>query len=80
MKLTSETLKQIQSHFNYEVEDKGWETTSLRFDYWKRVDIGILSNVLRSILGDGIIIVEDSDWDDDCGYLFSYSLRKVNSK
>jgi hypothetical protein len=42
----------------------------LRFGYWKSVDVDSLSE----ILGPSIVVEEDSDYDDDCGWKYSYTL------
>lgn len=40
----------------------------LRFGYWKQVDI----TKLQEILGHLNKVVEDEDYDDDCGWQYSY--------
>ena len=40
----------------------------LRFGYWKRVDV----NKLNEILGHLNEVREDDDFDDDCGWQYSY--------
>jgi hypothetical protein len=42
----------------------------LRFDYWQQVD----TQKLQDILGTSIVVEEDSDYDDDCGYKYMYIL------
>lgn len=42
-----------------------------RFGYWKQVD----AEKLQSILGNSATVVVDSDYDDDCGWLYSYKLN-----
>jgi hypothetical protein len=42
----------------------------LRFGYWNRVDV----QKLQEMVGNGNIVREDDDYDDDCGYLFSYKI------
>jgi hypothetical protein len=42
----------------------------LRFGYWKSVDVDSLSE----ILGPSIVVEEDSDYDDDYGWKYSYTL------
>ncbi len=42
----------------------------LRFGYWRRID----AKLLQDIVGESIIVVEDS-LDDDCGTLWSYKLK-----
>ena len=41
-----------------------------RFGYWKKVDV----TKLQEILGTTNQVVEDSDFDDDCGWQYSYKL------
>jgi len=43
----------------------------LRFGYWRRID----AKLLQDIVGESIIVVEDSLDDDDCGTLWSYKLK-----
>lgn len=43
----------------------------LRFGYWKQVDV----EKLQSILSNSATVVEDSDYDDDCGWNYSYILN-----
>lgn len=41
-----------------------------RFGYWKPIDLG----VLNAIMGPSIVVVEEDDYDDDCGWKYSYTL------
>lgn len=43
----------------------------LRFGYWNKVD----AEKLQSILGNSARVVEDDDYDDDCGWNYSYKLK-----
>jgi hypothetical protein len=43
----------------------------LRFGYWQRVNV----QKLQEIIGQSIKVVEDDDYDDDCGNLFMYRLK-----
>ena len=74
MRLSIETLKNIETELgSFDVSQVmgGSNDVYLRFGYWRRVD----SMKLQSIVGSGIRVVEDDDYDDDCGYLFSYKLK-----
>ena len=46
----------------------GGNDVYLRFGYWQRVDV----NKLNEILGHLNKVREDDDYDEDCGYQFSY--------
>jgi hypothetical protein len=68
------TLKEIEVEFgDFEIKQVwgGSYDIYLRFGYWNRVDL----SKLQSIIGDGINVVEDDDYDDDCGYQFMYRLK-----
>ena len=74
MRIDIQTLKKIEAEFgSFDVSQVmgGSNDVYLRFGYWSRVD----SMKLQSIVGAGIRIVEDDDYDDDCGYKFSYKLK-----
>ena len=74
MRLTIETLKKIETEFgSFDVSQVmgGSNDVYLRFGYWSRVDV----QKLQEIIGAGINVVEDDDWDDDCGYQFMYRLK-----
>lgn len=43
----------------------------LRFGYWNRID----AKKLQGILGNSAKVVEDDDYDDDCGWRYSYKLK-----
>lgn len=68
------TLKEIEAEFGSFDIKQVWGGTNdmyLRFGYWRRVDL----NKLQEIIGSGIRVVEDDDYDDDCGYQFMYQLK-----
>jgi hypothetical protein len=68
------TLKEIEAEFGSFDIKQVWGGTNdmyLRFGYWRRVDL----NKLQEIIGSGIRVVEDDDYDDDCGYQFMYRLK-----
>jgi hypothetical protein len=72
--LNIETLKQIESQFGeFDIKQVmgGSNDIYLRFGYWRPVNIG----KLQEIIGNGIRVVEDDDYDDDCGYQFMYRLK-----
>jgi len=68
------TLKEIEVEFgDFEIKQVfgGSYDIYLRFGYWRRVDV----NKLQQIIGNLANVVEDDDYDDDCGWLFSYKLK-----
>jgi hypothetical protein len=68
------TLKEIEVEFgDFEIKQVfgGSYDIYLRFGYWRRVDV----NKLQQIIGNTTNVVEDDDYDDDCGWLFSYKLK-----
>jgi len=72
--LSISTLKEIELEFgDFDIKQVwgGSNDVFLRFGYWNRVDL----NKLQSIIGDGIRVVEDDDYDEDCGYQFMYRLK-----
>jgi hypothetical protein len=72
--LSIEILKQIESEFgSFDIKQVmgGSNDVYLRFGYWRRVNIG----KLQELIGNGIRVVEDDDYDDDCGNLFMYRLK-----
>lgn len=74
MRLYLETLKKIEAEFgDFDISQiiGGSKDVYLRFGYWEPVDTG----KLQQIIGDGINVVEDMDYDDDCGNLFMYRLQ-----
>jgi hypothetical protein len=72
--LNSDTLILIKEQFgDFDIKQVmgGSNDVYLRFGYWRRVNIG----KLQEIIGNGIKVVEDDDYDDDCGNLFMYRLK-----
>ena len=68
------TLKEIEAEFgDFEIKQVfgGSYDIYLRFGYWRRVDV----IKLQQIIGNLANVVEDDDYDDDCGWLFSYKLK-----
>ncbi len=68
------TLKKIEAEFgNFEIKQisGGDNDVYFRFGYWNSIDI----DKLQSILGGMNEVVEDVDYDDDCGHLFMYRLK-----
>jgi len=73
-KIEFETLEKIYNEIGeYDLgQTSGTENSIyLRFGYWKRVDV----NKLQEILGLSINVIEDKDFDDDCGWQYSYKLK-----
>jgi hypothetical protein len=73
MRLSIEVLKKIESElgeFDISQVMGGTNDVYLRFGYWNQINTGKLSE----ILGTSIIVEEDSDYDDDCGYKYMYRL------
>lgn len=67
-------LKEIESELgNFEIKQVmgGSNDIYLRFGYWNRVNV----QKLQEIIGQSIKVVEDDDYDDDCGTLFMYRLK-----
>lgn len=67
-------LKEIETEFgNFEIKQVmgGSYSVYLRFGYWNRID----GNKLQEIIGQSIKVVEDDDYDEDCGYKFHYLLK-----
>jgi hypothetical protein len=74
MRIDIATLKKIESEFgNFDISQVwgGSNDVYLRFGYWGRVDV----EKLQEIVGNGVKVVEDDDYDDDCGYQFMYRLK-----
>ena len=74
MKLTIKKLKEVENHFgDFEVGQVmgGGNDVYLRFGYWKRIDVV----KLQEVIGNGIKVVEDDLYDDDCGWLYSYKMK-----
>lgn len=73
-KISIKTLKEIENQFGeFEVGQTfgGGNPVYLRFGYWKQVDI----TKLQEVIGTAIKVVEDEDFDDDCGWQYSYKLK-----
>jgi hypothetical protein len=67
-------LKEIENELgSFEIKQVmgGSNDVYLRFGYWKRIDI----QKLQEIIGHSIKVVEDDDYDEDCGYKFHYLLK-----
>jgi len=74
MRIDIATLKEIENVFGEFDISQVWGGSNdvyLRFGYWNSVDI----NKLQEIVGSGVKVIEDEDWDDDCGYQFMYRLK-----
>jgi len=63
------TSKSVQLKYIHPI-DKPY----LRFNYWSRVEISELNKILNPY---GLCCEEYDDYDDDCGYLYSYHIRKL---
>lgn len=73
MKIDIQQLKEIeQSCGQFEIGRiiGGGNHNYLRFGYWHSVDW----KTLQTILGPRIVVEEDSDYDEDCGWKYSYIL------
>jgi hypothetical protein len=73
MKIDIEKLKKIEEacgQFEIGRIMGGGDHNYLRFGYWKPTDL----DKLTEILGPSIVVEEDSDYDDDCGWKYSYTL------
>ena len=69
-KISIKTLKEIENQFGeFDLgQFYGSNEVYLRFGYWKQIDI----TKLQEILGTANEVVEDVDFDDDCGWQYSY--------
>ena len=68
------TLKKIELEFgDFDIKQVwgGSNDVYFRFGYWRPVDL----DKLNQLLGNLNEAVEDSDYDDDCGYQFMYRLK-----
>lgn len=80
MRLKYSTLKKLEQLYksdDFQIEARSnkfeGEHFMLRFGYWSEIDITGLMKIFRP-LG---FIVEISEWeDDDCGWLYSYHIKK----
>ena len=73
-KLSFEKLAEIKQQLgSFEIGQVcgGSNDVYLRFGYWGKVD----TVKLQEIIGNAAKVVEDDDYDDDCGWLFSYKLK-----
>ena len=73
-KLSSKKVAEIAAEFGeFEIGQVmgGSNSVYLRFGYWRRVNL----EKLQAMLGGGFTVVEDDDYDDDCGWLYSYKLK-----
>ena len=73
-KIDFKTLSKINEEFgNFEIGQVwgGGNAVYFRFGYWNRIDV----NKLNEILGNLNTAVEDEDFDDDCGWQYSYKLK-----
>lgn len=74
MRIDADTLVLIRSEFGeYDLSQVcgGNNDVYLRFGYWRKVNL----EKLQTLIGSGILVVEDDLDDDDCGTLYSYKLR-----
>jgi len=70
-KIDFKTLEKINNEIGeFEIGQTygGDNPVYLRFGYWKQVDV----NKLNEILGHLNEVKEDEDFDDDCGWQYSY--------
>ncbi len=68
------TLKKIELEFgDFDIKQVwgGSNDVYFRFGYWRQVDV----DKLNELLGNLNEVVEDCDYDDDCGYQFMYRLK-----
>ena len=72
-KINSKTLQRINEEFGeFDLGQVfGGNDVYLRFGYWNRVDVV----KLQEIIGNSARVVEDDDFDDDCGWQYSYKLK-----
>ncbi len=74
MRLYIEKLKEIEKVFGEFDIDLTWGTDPhmyFRFGYWQQISIG----KLKQILGHNANVEEYSDFDDDCGWQYSYHIK-----
>ncbi len=68
------TLKKIELEFgDFDIKQVwgGSNDVYFRFGYWRQVNV----DKLNQLLGNLNEVVEDCDYDDDCGYQFMYRLK-----
>lgn len=73
-KIDFQTLSKINEEFgSFDIGQVmgGGNDVYLRFGYWNRVDVV----KLQEIIGNSTSVVEDEDFDDDCGWQYSYKLK-----
>ena len=73
MRIDADTLVLIRSEFGeFDLSQVcgGSNAIYLRFGYWRRVN----ARKLQDLIGSQAEVVEDDDYDDDCGWLYSYKL------
>jgi hypothetical protein len=73
-KISIKTLKEVENQFSdFQIGQVqgGNNSVYLKFGYWKKVD----TTKLQEVLGNSANVVEDSDFDDDCGWQYSYKLK-----
>lgn len=76
MRIDSKTLTTIENEFGeFDISQVtgGSYDIYLRFGYWSEVDAA----KLQELLGNTIHVQEITDWDDDCGTLYSYTLQAI---
>lgn len=73
MRIEYNKLEQIHQEFGrYSIDQGlGCQDVSLRFGYWKKVNL----SKLKEILGGSIVIELEDFYDEDCGYLYYYKLK-----
>ena len=72
--LSISTLKQIEAEFgDFDIKQTfgGDYNVFFRFGYWRSVDVA----KLQAIIGGMNEVVEDVDYDEDCGHQFMYRLK-----
>jgi hypothetical protein len=68
------TLKKIEEEFgDFDIKQTfgGSNDVFFRFGYWRQINVSKLNEILCNLNE----VVEDSDYDEDCGYLFMYRLK-----
>ena len=73
-KLSFKTLQKINAEFGeFEIGQVfgGRNDVYLRFGYWNQVDVQKLNEILAPLNE----VREDDDYDDDCGWQYSYKLK-----
>ena len=73
-KIEFKTLEKINNEIGeFEIGQTfgGGNSVYFRFGYWKQVDVNKLNEILDHLNE----VVEDEDFDDDCGWQYSYKLK-----